>query len=69
MYATELCVDPWPGVDFRRIRWELFVHRSVLDVLPTSSRTRFVVIHSHEAEPERWRSELVAAGLARATGS
>ena len=47
---------------WRWVRWELFIFRDVLDVLPTTDRNRVMIVHRGLAQPERWRQALVDAG-------
>lgn len=47
-----------------RIRWELFVHRDVQDVLLTLRRDTLRVVHRGPADHAAWGATLAAAGFA-----
>ncbi len=62
MFATELELGA-AAPDVRIVRWELFVFRSVRDVLPGPREGVVVVIHRGPARLEAWRAVLRDAGL------
>jgi hypothetical protein len=45
------------------IRWALFTHRDVRDVLPTMHRDTLRVIHRGPGDDTAWRATLVGAGF------
>jgi hypothetical protein len=45
------------------IRWALFTHRDVRDVLPTLHRDTLRVIHRGPGDDAAWRTTLVDAGF------
>lgn len=49
--------------DWSWVRWELFVFGAVRDALPTGDPDRVLVVCWGDAEPERWRAALRAAGF------
>jgi hypothetical protein len=56
-----------PGYDARGhrglIRWELFLHDEVRDVLPTPRDDSLCVIYRGEPDPDGWTATLTAAGF------
>lgn len=48
--------------DRRAIRWELFVHRDVRDVLRTPRADTLRVVHRGRATPDAWAATLREAG-------
>jgi hypothetical protein len=56
-----------PGYDARAhrglIRWELFLHDEVRDVLPTPRDDTLCVIYRGEPDPDGWTATLTAAGF------
>lgn len=61
------CELRFPGYDAasRRgaIRWELFVHPDVRDVLLTPRRDTLQVLHRDDADPRAWSATLRAASF------
>jgi hypothetical protein len=61
------CEIRFPGYDARRevgwIRWELFLHRHVRDVLPTTHPDTVCVVYDGDAEPVAWATTLRLAGF------
>jgi hypothetical protein len=57
----------FPGYDARShlglIRWELFLHWEVRDVLPTASADTLCVVYRGEPDPIGWATTLNAAGF------
>ena len=57
----------FPGFDARtnrgRIRWELFLHRDVRDVLLTTRDDTLLVVFRGEPDPTGWARTLRQAGL------
>ena len=58
------------AVDFSRvptnrgwIRWELFLHDGVRDVLPTRREDSLCVVFRGEPDPDGWAATLTAAGF------
>ena len=56
-----------PGYDARAqrgwIRWELFLHDEVRDVLPTPRDDTLCVVYRGEPDPDAWTATLTAAGF------
>jgi hypothetical protein len=46
-----------------RIRWELFLHDEVRDVLPTPHDDTLCVVYRGEPDPDGWTATLTAAGF------
>ena len=61
------CEMRFPGYDARgnrgAIRWELFLHPDVRDVLLTPSEDTLCVVSRGEPDPTRWAETLTAAGF------
>ena len=61
------CEMRFQGYDARSnrglIRWELFLHREVVDVLLTSRGDTLCVVYHGEPDPARWRTTLKDAGF------
>jgi hypothetical protein len=59
----------FPGFDARSnlgpIRWELFLHRDVRDVVPTPRHDTLCVVFRGELDPAGWAQTLAEAGLPR----
>jgi hypothetical protein len=57
----------FPGFDARTnrglIRWELFLHRDVRDVLLTTHEDTLQVVFRGEPDPTGWSQTLVEAGF------
>ena len=57
----------FPGFDARSnrglIRWELFLHADVRDVLPTPRGDTLMVVFRGEPDPSGWAKTLERAGL------
>ena len=61
------CDMHFPGYDARAqrglIRWELFLHREVRDVLLTPRDDTLRVVYRGEADPVAWAAALTEAGF------
>lgn len=64
MNVTELSDPRLVGLDWRWVRWELFVFHDVRDVLPGSRPDTVVVFHRGAQHPGDWIAALEAAGMA-----
>lgn len=60
------CAMHLPGYNARSnqgwIRWELFLHDEVRDVLPTPREDTLCVVYRGEPDREGWAATLTAAG-------
>ncbi|MEA2427776.1 MAG: hypothetical protein QOF37_1404 [Thermoleophilaceae bacterium] len=61
LQALELRV-PGGGAMVEAVRWELFIHPDVRDVLATDRPDVVLVIHRGEPQPSRWLETLRSAG-------
>ena len=56
-----------PGYDARAdrgwIRWELFLHKEIRDVLPTLRDDTLCVVYRGDPDPQGWTATLTAAGF------
>ena len=61
------CLMRFPDYDARSnrglIRWELFLHPEVRDVLLTSRRDTLCVVYRGAMDPTRWAATLSRAGF------
>lgn len=63
MNVTELTDPALAALDWRWVRWELFVFSDVRDLLPSRRPDTVLVVHRGAARVEDWIAALVAAGM------
>lgn len=63
MNLTELTDARLIGLDWRWVRWELFVFHDVRDVLAGPRPGTVVVVHRGEPRTDDWIAALEAAGI------
>lgn len=64
MNASDLCFPAYDAAaQHAQIRWMLFEHHGVHDVLPTLHADTLRIRHRGHAEPARWAETLTAAGF------